>query len=183
MLKTKDKHKMFDEFRNAQKNITYVIEDEKKKPSRGFENIKKEKRGRATTNHYDIYRCKYDKGDIDKFNYRDIVYFFTDLAKENGCNYIIPNIKVEICKVKNIMNKGYSPTDMVAMIEFLFTSGQTYLDTKSLTPGILATGWCNRIYNDTQDWLNNEYDPNKTFKNKSKKNRLREWQDDEGDDW
>ena len=70
------------------------------------------------------------------------------------------------------------------MIEFLFTSGQQYLDVKRLTPGILATGWCNRIYNDSQDWLEDNFDPNgfNKYNKKDKVKRNREWVDDE-EEW
>lgn len=186
MLRKKKKLQMLEEFKKTKSNITYVIEDNKKKMTRGFDNVPKRgnaRSGKATTSHYDRYKYKLDKGNIESFNTRDILYFFKDLADENGCNYVIPNFQVEMAKVKNILNKGYSPTDVVAMIEFLFTSGQTYLELKRLTPGILATGWCNRIYNDTQDWLEDNYDPNKDFKKSTKNTRTREWVDDEGDEW
>ena len=177
---------MLDEFKKTKTNVTYGIEDNKKKMTRGFDNVPKRgssRSGRATTSHYDKYKYKLDNGNIESFNTRDILYFFKDLADEIGGNYIIPNFQVEIAKIKNIITKGYSPRDMVAMIEFLFTSGQTYLETKSLTPGILATGWCNRIYNDTQDWLEDNYDPTSTKKKGSTPKRTREWVDDEGDEW
>lgn len=188
MVVRKNKHKMLEEFNKTRANIVYVVEDNKKSITRGFENVPKRgtgRSGRATTNHYDKYRYKLDQGDIEKFNSRDILYFFKDLSEESGNKYVIANFQVEMAKVKNIINKGYSATDIVAMIEFLFTSGQTYLDLKSLTPGILATGWCNKIYNDTQDWLNDEYDPNATTKknNKGLNKRVREWEDNEGDEW
>ena len=186
MLRKKKKLQMLEEFKKTKSNITYVIEDNKKKMTIGFDNVPKRgnaRSGKATTSHYDRYKYKLDKGDIESFNTRDILYFFKDLADENGCNYVIPNFQVEMAKVKNILNKGYSPTDVVAMIEFLFTSGQTYLELKRLTPGILSTGWCNRIYNDTQDWLEDNYDPNKDFKKSTKNTRNRGWVDDEGDEW
>ena len=75
---------------------------------------------------------------------------------------------------KLALERGYSTEDLLAMIEFLFTSGQTYLDVKTIHPGILLTNWCNKIYQDTQLWLDDNYDPNVTY-TKPKLNR--EWTD------
>lgn len=186
-LKKKKKRQSFiEEYNKSRATVIYATENEKKALTRGFNNIPQRGNARSKTSHYDKYQYKLESGNIEKFNSRDILYFFKDLANDNGNKYMIPSFQVEMAKIRNIMNKGYSPTDMVAMIEFLFTSGQTYLETKTLAPGILATGWCNKIYQDTQDWLNDEFDPNPTKKvNKKSKDNLvrREWNDDEGDEW
>lgn len=184
---TKSKQQMIEEFNNTKKNVTYVVEDNKKCMTRGFD--KMHKRGdnrsrRAVTNHYDKYKNKLDRDDIANFNSRDVLYYFQDLAKASGYKYVIANFPAEMSKINNLIKKGYSVIDIVSMMDFLFTSGQTYLELKYLTPNILATGWCNRIYSDTQDWLQHNYDPHKTSKaTKTKSKRLREWEDDEDDEW
>lgn len=183
----KSKKNIIEEFNRGKSTVTYVIEDKKKDFTRGFDKVpQKRQRARSTTSHYDKYKHKYDNGDLDKFNSRDILYFFKDLAEEHGNNYVIPNMQTEMAKIKNVMNKGYTPTQMVTMIDFLFTSGQTYLEIKKLSPGILCTGWCNKIFNDSQDWLEDNFDPNASTKKVSSKRNQRltkEWSDDEEDEW
>ena len=123
---------------------------------------------------YEAYLKKYERGDLSKFSTRDIMFFFRDTANDNGAKYIIANGKVDMRNFKLAKDRGYSTEDILAMIEFLFTSGQKYLDVKTIHPGILLTGWCNKIYQDTQLWLEDKFDPNATF-SKTKLNR--EWTD------
>ena len=123
---------------------------------------------------YQAYLKKFEKGELSKFSTRDIMFFFRDTANYNGVKYIIANPKVDMRNFKLALERGYSTEDLLAMIEFLFTSGQTYLDVKTIHPGILLTNWCNKIYQDTQLWLDDNYDPNVTF-TKPKLNR--EWTD------
>lgn len=123
---------------------------------------------------YQAYLTKYEKGAIDKFSTRDIMFFFRDTANDNGVKYVVANAKVDMRNFKVAKDRGYSTEDILAMIEFLFTSGQKYLDKQNIHPGILLTGWCNKIYQDTQLWLDDKFDPNMTF-SKTKLNR--EWTD------
>lgn len=146
----------------------------------GFEQVQnKEKRPpnpcKSNSQFYDSYRAKLEKGNISKFNSRDIMYFFRDTAEENGVRYVIANMQKDMRTYNLAKSKGYSVEDILAMIEFLFTSGQQYLDPKTLHPGILITGWCNKIYQDTQLWLEDKFDPNVKFKNNF--TQQREWQD------
>lgn len=129
-------------------------------------------------NQYESYLIKYEKGLLSKFSTRDIMYFFRDTANDNGVKYVIGNPKIVMRNIKLAKDRGYSTEDLLAMIEFLFTSGQTYLDKKTLHPGILLTNWCNKIYQDTQLWLEDKYDPNVTF---SKPKMTREWTDNNED--
>ena len=127
---------------------------------------------------YERYLAKFEKGELNKFSTRDLMFFFRDTANDNNVKYIIGNAKVEMRNFKLALERGYSNEDLLAMIEFLFTSGQTYLDKQTLHPGVLLTGWCNRIYNDTQLWLEDKYDPNKDTKMFNKKQTTtREWTD------
>lgn len=151
-----------------------------KQTSRGFD--KKPKQPRRTTgfDHYSSYKAKLDSGLIDKFNNRDIAYFFRDVANENGSRYVISNITKDMRCYKVCQEKGYTVEDLLSMIEFLFTSGQPYLDIKTIQPTILMSGWCNTIFNDTQLWLKDEYDPKAPrFKNKNVNPGIsREWKEE-----
>lgn len=147
----------------------------------GFEAVQNKKArptiqtiSQAQATQYDRYLYKLERGDLSKFGTRDIMYFFRDIANENGVKYIIANPKVDMRNFKLALKRGYSTEDVLAMIEFLFTSGQTYLDKKTLHPGILLSNWCNKIYQDTQLWIDDNYDPNTSY---SKPKLNREWND------
>lgn len=123
---------------------------------------------------YEKYLAKFEKGDLSSFSTRDIMFFFRDIANDNGAKYIIANPKIDMRNFKLALERGYTTEELLAMIEFLFTSGQTYLEKRNIHPGILLTGWCNKIYQDTQLWLDDKYNPNEDYK----KNRpTREWTD------
>lgn len=151
----------------------------------GFDAVKdinKRKKPQSSINNggkqYSSYRDKLEKGLLDKFSTRDIMYFYKETSIENGVNYVIANPKKDMRVYKLALERGYTNEEILSMIEFLFTSGQTYLDIKYLHPGILLTGWCNRIYEDTKLWLNNEYDPNPIKQNKLPQ---REWDKEHND--
>ena len=110
---------------------------------------------------YQIYKARLENGMFDKFNSRDMLYFFCDLAKENGVKYIVSNYAKEQRTFKLLLERGYSVEDILTMIEFLFTSGQPYLDVNRLQPGILLTKWANTIYADSKLWLEDKYEPYK----------------------
>lgn len=110
---------------------------------------------------YVIYRTRLENGMFDKFTTKDMLYFFIDVAKENGVNYIVSNYAKELRQFKLCVERGYSVEDILAMIEFLFTSGQPYLDVNRLHPGILLTNWAKTIYADSQLWLDDKYEPYK----------------------
>lgn len=126
--------------------------------------------------NYDRYIKKLEDGKIDKFNSRDFLFFFSDKANENGVKHVIANAKISMANFKTILSRGYTNAEILVMIEFLFTSGQQYLDIHTLHPGILLTNWCNTIYRDSQLWLKDEYNPNAKYKSKPKTER--EWKDD-----
>lgn len=129
---------------------------------------------KAVGTQYNSYLKKLESGNINKFSTRDIMFFFRDTANDNGVKYIIANPKIDMRNFKLALERGYTTEDILAMIEFLFTSGQKYLDIKTLHPGLLLTNWCNKIYQDTQLWIDDKYDPNATF---SKPKMTREWTD------
>ena len=140
---------------------------------------------------YVIYRTRLENGMFDKFTTKDMLYFFIDVAKENGVNYIVSNYAKELRQFKLCVERGYSVEDILAMIEFLFTSGQPYLDVNRLHPGILLTNWAKTIYADTKLWLDDKYEPYKkqSYASQSKPQQKREFTGDTSketvkiDDW
>lgn len=124
---------------------------------------------------YEKYRAKFDKGDFTSLNNKDLCFYFQDVAKENGVKYITSNFKVEMHNFKLCKERGYTTEEILIMIEFLFTSGQLYLDVNRLHPGILLTGWANKIYQDSQLWLNDEYVVEQPKKKYSSEIKTREW--------
>lgn len=131
------------------------------------------KRGSTTPikkSYYDSYKLKFERQEFDKFGTRDLMYFFSDTARANGVKYVEANQMVSMRQFKLCINRGYSPRDIMTMIAFLFESEQDYLDKRSITPNILVSTWCNTIFKDSQDWLNDEYVPRT-----KKKHKTREW--------
>lgn len=133
---------------------------------------------------YESYRAKLEGGLLEKFSTRDMTYFFKDVANENGVKYVIANIQKDQRCYKMCLERGYTIENILAMIEFLFTSGQQYLDVQTLQPTILISGWCNVIYSDTMKWLDDEFNPSDRHNNKSKKNNVsnREWKEKVSDE-
>lgn len=147
----------------------------------GFDAVKNHDKARPKTSsnnskgtQYEKFLYKFETGQLDKFSSRDFMFFFRDVANANGVKYIIGNPKVEMRQFKLALDRGYTKEELLVMIEFLFTSGQKYLDPKTIHPGILLTNWCNKIYQDSQLWLEDKYDPNATF---NKPKVVREWTD------
>lgn len=126
--------------------------------------------------YYAQYQSKLEKGELSKFSTRDMMYFFRDTAEQNGVKYVIANPKVAMRHFKLSIERGYTKEEILSMIEFLFTSGQTYLALDKIHTGILTTNWCNTIYSDTKLWLDDRYDPtNKYHKQNKDKFQNREW--------
>ena len=111
---------------------------------------------------------------IDSFGTSDILYFFVQKASENGVKYVIANFAKDMTCAKKLLS-NYTPREACLMIEFLFESGQTYLDTHSLNLGVISSRWCNKIYQDSMLWVNDEYvdTPKKQYKSTKTK---REWE-------
>lgn len=167
------------EFRAKQQLIKGSRNDAQKQPSKGFDAVRSQRKTKTMTNTnlYDVYLNKVNNEQWDKFNTRDLMYFFRDTANNNGIKYVIANFRVDMSAFKMCISKGHEPAEIVAMIEFLFTSEQDYLDPKSLTPNIFRSGWVNKIYQDTKLWANDEYTTEK-----KKKFVKREWTGDTEED-
>lgn len=163
------------EFKAKQELVQRNMNDEQKKLNRGFDTVRKrDKKINTTTNLYDKYQLKLQKGKLDKFSSRDIIYFMQDCAKNQKVKCVITNYQVSMHQINLLKKKGYDNEDILAMIEFLYTSGQPYIDLNRISPSLLISTWGTTIYADTQLWLKDEYDPNN--KNKRKSVKEREWQ-------
>lgn len=155
----------------AKQNLINVSQAKRKDITKGYNKRPK----KDTYNPYTSYKAKLEQGKLDKFSTRDISYFFRDVANENGVKYVISNIAKDSKCYKLCIERGYTTSEILTMIEFLFTSGQPYLRVETLQPTILISSWCNTIYADSQLWLKDEYDPNKKYNKNKKKSPNREW--------
>lgn len=151
----------------------------------GFSNVEqnvqntKNKPQKNKYDQYGRYLKKLEDGDLEKFSTRDIMFHFRDVANRNGVKYVIGNAKIDMRNFKTALERGYTNEQILAMIEFLFESDQDYLDKTTLHPGILLTGWCNTIFQDSQLWLDDLYVP-RSERNKTKNSKRdvkREWVD------
>lgn len=161
----KDINEMFRE-RNNQVQTT-VKESNRKLTSRGHSNIPKRQKA-------DLSKAYLSK-DIDNYNSRDILYFYKDLSEKNGIIFY-SNINLDRRYMKNIkqLQDIFDNEAILDMYKFLFESGQNYLDMRKCNPGILLTGWCNKIVADTQDYIDGVY------KNSTKPKREYDGKDDDG---
>lgn len=127
-----------------------------KKPKRGFEHIDIKNRGnlQKASSLYDKYKAK----DPLKYNSRDILYYFKDLAKENDIKFV-SNISLDKRYMRNIKQllEDYDVLEVLQMYKFLFEAPQTYLKKELLHPGILLTGWGHKIYDDSKLYKKGEY--------------------------
>lgn len=138
---------------------------------RGFnEEEHKTRKKTPTHDYYGRYKIKFENGEFDKFSTRDIMYFFKDKANESGVKYIVAKPQIDMRNFKLCIDRGYTVQEILIMIEFLFESDQSYLAKNTLHPGILLTGWANRIYQDSQLWLDDKF-----VDQKKKKVASREW--------
>lgn len=132
----------------------------------------KKKRGNSTQyqrflkKYYDIEKT------MDDFNSIDLVYYFREIAEENGVNYRIANIQKD-ARMFKILKETYENREICGMIVFLFESGQNYLKKETISPNILVSSWSNTIYADFKLWLDDKYVPKK-----NKQRRTREWEED-----
>lgn len=127
--------------------------------------------------YYESFLRKYQNLDkyLGSLTSQDLVYYFAEVAKENGFKYAIFNIKKDASIMKKVLS-NYDTSEVCAMIEFLYTSEQDYLRKDTLTPNILLTNWVNTVYADTKLWVNDEYSPSGSS---SKKKPSHEWDSSE----
>lgn len=135
-------------------------------------------RKRNVPSPYEGFLKKYNalEETIDNFGTRDLVYYFREVAEENGFKYVIANIKKDMAIMKRL-KENYSNREICGMIEFLYESEQDYLDKKRLSPNLLASQWVNTIYADMQLWVKDEYIPKSMIRSSKRKVSQHEWDD------
>lgn len=141
------------------------MNDLQKKPKRGYEHLPLDNRGtlNKASRLYDLYKNK----PVDKYNSRDILYYYKDLAKSKGIKFV-SNVSLDNRYMRNIKQavQNYSIQEILDMYDFLFNSEQNYLDMKVSHPGIILTQWGNKIYNDSIAYKNGEYKNKDKFTNR-----------------
>lgn len=117
---------------------------------------------------YDAFLRRYAdlENTIDDLGNRDLVYYFREVAEENGYKYVISNIKKDMAIMKRL-HENFSSREICAMIEFLYVSEQDYLEKERVSINLLGSQWINTIYADMKLWVNDEYVP------RSQKSRLK----------
>ena len=95
---------------------------------------------------------------VDKFNTRDLVFYFRKISIEAGKKYCIANMVKDMAIMKRL-KQTYSNDDIILMIDFLFSEDNDYLDRP--TVNILGSSWVNTIYKDSVDWAEGNYVPHK----------------------
>lgn len=133
-------------------------------------------RKRRENTPYDSFLRKYAdiENTIDGFTTRDLVYYFREIAQEQGFKYVVANIKKDMAIMKRL-KEDYGIREICCMIEFLFESEQDYLDKDRLSPNILASRWINTIYADMLLWVDDKYVPKSVIQAESRKKSQKEW--------
>ena len=137
---------------------------------------------RNPSSPYEVLLRKYSdlENTIDELGTRDLVYYFRQVAEENGYKYVISNIKKDMAIMKRLRG-DFDNRDICAMIEFLYVSDQDYLDKPHLSINLLASQWINTIYPDTMLWVDDKYTPKSKTTKKQKLVSKKEW-DKKSDD-
>lgn len=118
---------------------------------------------------YNHFLALYDdmENTIDDWTVRDLMYYFREKSRENGCNYVIHNMKRDMGIFKTLCS-NFSNRDIVLMIEFLYESGQKYLSLDTLQPTVLSSNWVITIQRDAHLWLDDKFDLDKKNVDKKK---------------
>lgn len=134
------------------------------------------KRTTNSASFYDNFLKKYNdlENSIDNLGTRDLVYYFREVAEEQGYKYVVSNIKKDMAIMKRL-KANYENREICGMIEFLYESDQNYLDKNRLSPNILASQWVNTIYADMKLWVEDLYVPKDRQAKKKKSISNREW--------
>lgn len=160
------KRSLLDEFRTDRGQSTEAPKQTPTPPSRR----------RRDNTPYDSFLWKYNSLEetIDDLGTRDLVYYFREVAEENGFKYVIANMKKDMAIMKRLREQ-YSNREICGMIEFIYESEQDYLDKKRLSPNVLASQWINTIYADMQLWVEDKYIPRSVEKSSKRKKSQHEW--------
>ncbi len=133
------------------------------------------KRNTSTVTPYEVFLKKYNdlENCIERLSNRDLVYYFREIAQEQGYKYVISNMQKDMAIMKRLKT-NYEIAEICGMIEFLYESEQDYLKKDRLSPNVLASGWVNTIYADMKLWVDDKYIPQSKSKSQSNK-KLNEW--------
>ena len=170
ILKPNIRRDLMKEFREERGQSTGVSKDEPKK------------RKKTGTTPYEAFLHKYSdiENTVDTLGTRDLVYYFREIAEENGYKYTISNIKKDMAIMRRL-RENYTNTEICGMIEFLYESEQDYLDKNRLSPNLLASQWVNTIYADMQLWAEDKYVSKKKETTSKRQRSQREWSSDDTD--
>lgn len=159
------------EFRASRGQTEQTPKESPKPPTR--------KRGGASS-PYESFIRKYNNLEetIDDLGTRDLIYYFREIAQEQGYKYTISNIKKDMAIMKRLKT-NYSTREICGMIEFLYESDQDYLEKDRLSPNVLASSWVNTIYADMKLWVEDKYVPRSIKTRKKNVVKQREWDKDE----
>lgn len=135
---------------------------------------------KSSNSPYETFLRKYHNLEetIDKLGTRDLVYYFREIAQEQGYRYTISNIKKDMAIMKRL-RANYDNREICGMIEFLYESDQDYLEKDRLSLNLLASSWVNTIYADMKLWVDDKYIPRSVQAKKKKNVKQREWDKDE----
>lgn len=158
---------LLSEFRMLRNQTEELPKETPKPPSR---------QRREPTSPYEVFLRKYShlEDTIDDLGTKDLVYYFREVAKENGYKYVISNIQKDMAVMKKART-NFDNREICGMIEFLYESDQDYLEKDRLSPNLLVSSWVNTIYADMQLWVEDKYVPRSVQSKKPKYNTKGEW--------
>lgn len=133
--------------------------------------VNKSRKSKPKKDPYEKFKEKLNdlQNTIDTFNSPELWYYFIEVANRNGINYVSSNKARDLGALKILLNK-YPARDICLMIEFLFESGQKYLELETITPSLIGSAWLNTIHSDSIKWVMGDFNPNKKVPKAS-----REW--------
>lgn len=139
-----------------------------------FKDPHKKERKNVTSQKYSNFLKKYNdvENTFETFGTQDLVYYFREKANEAGIKYVIANFQRDMGIFKRVRS-NFEVSEILLMIEFIFSSEQDYLDIHRTQPTVLTSNWVNTIYKDSLDWANDCYTPHKN--KKSDRLSKREW--------
>jgi hypothetical protein len=93
---------------------------------------------------------------VSEFNNQDLLFYFMYCYEKRIHKSFRPNYQRDLTVFKELLNY-YSAEDICLMIEFLFNSPQDYISRFSMKPTIFKTGWCEKIFEDSNLWVDDQY--------------------------
>lgn len=139
--------------------------------------VEKPNRRVKQDSEYSKFLQKYENIEktFETFTTKDLMFFFREKAKESGVKYVIANMTRDMGIFKKLQS-NFEVSEILLMIEFIFSGDQTYLDINRTQPTVLVSGWVNTIYQDSILWANDEYIDKKSIgKSDAKRVSNREW--------